>query len=70
MSAVKFLRKNIDGCFPYIREVEKILNKHEKNVDNDLIREVCLRYQKGLKCIARKDYKLSKKDRWRIKRTF
>lgn len=61
MEAVRFLRKNLNGYLPYIRQVKGILEKFKKSLPDYIINEICLSYQKSLKGIAIKDYWKAKK---------
>ncbi len=60
-SAIKFLRKNINGYIPYLTQIEEVMEKYNSIIPEYLNREICLSYQKALKSIAIKDYSLSKK---------
>jgi hypothetical protein len=61
MKAVKFLRKNLNGYLPYIKQVKAVLEEAQKIIPDYIITEICLSYQKSLKGIAIKDYRNAKK---------
>ena len=60
MKAATFLRKHLAEYMPYVREVEDSLNAAAGDLQDYLIREVCLHYGKSLKSMAVKNYAKSK----------